>query len=615
MIPQKTESGVPPTVACSDDAPQIGVMPPAIARGFLATSSALATAACGGGGSSTTPNAPISQPPTPTPSPSPTPTPSLQGVTASQRAAARALLRVTFGLNPSLIDEVEKDGFATWLDKQLVAPNDASSADFFSSRKLDDIDTNAHFRNELNFDSMIWCQLLTQGNEVRKRMAIALSQIFVVSMVGLNLPWRPQAVGAYWDILNTHAFGRFRDLLEAVTLSPAMGAYLNMRGNQVSDPITGRVPDENYAREIMQLFSIGLIELNIDGSPRLHNGAPIETYSNADVEGLAKVFTGWDLDYSGVTEYPSPIPGPAVPDVKLVRQAMTSEPSRWSPPQMRSTHSLEEKRFLDTVIPAGTGAVQSLKQALDVIAAHPNVAPFISKQLIQRLVTSNPSPAYIERIATVFNNNGNGARGDLGAVFRAIILDPEANDPSTVQNPFFGKLREPMLRFTQWGRTFGARSASGAWKIRDLSPDYLLNQAPFRSPSVFNFYRPEYVPPRSQALANKMVAPEFQIANDTTVASYVNFISQTLENNVYWYDDIEAQYDYYLEIANDSKNLIDKLDLVLTGGQLSEFTRSTVLSVIEAVKLASLNDQNGRLQRVRYAITLIMCSTDYLVQK
>nr|WP_264393708.1 DUF1800 domain-containing protein [Porphyrobacter sp. ULC335] len=601
---------------------------------MLLATSTLATAACGGGETPKATTGPVSQPgpspaptpsptPTPTPSPTPTPTPSPtpaptssnQQITPTRQAAARGLLHVTFGASPALIDQVEKEGFASWLNRQIPVSNDSTSVDFFSSRGMDAIDTNAHFRNELNFDAMIWSQLLSQGNQVRKRMALALSQIFVVSLTGMNLPWRPQAVGAYWDLLNIHAFGRFRDLLEAVTLSPAMGAYLNMRGSQMGDPVTGRVPDENYAREIMQLFSIGLVHLNIDGTPKLSNGRPIETYTNADVEGLAKVFTGFNLDYSGVREFPSPIPGPAVPDVRLVRQPMTSDPSRWNPPSSRSTHSLEEKRFLGTVIPAGTGPADSLKIALDVLAGHPNVGPFIGKQLIQRLVTSNPSSAYVARVAAVFNDNGRGVRGDLGAVFRAIALDPEATDPSTAQNPLFGKLREPIVRFAQWGRTFGAQSTSGAWKIRDLSPEYLLNQSPFRSPSVFNFFRPEYVPPRSQAMANNLVAPEFQIANDTTVASYVNYIWRTVEDNVYWYDDIKADYTYFLDIADQPLKLLDALDLALTAGQLSEFSRVTILGAIESISVSSPADQNGKLQRLRQAVILIMCSNDYLIQK
>lgn len=581
-----------------------------VAPAAVASSLSLFVAACGGGGSSAPTATPVSQP-----SPTPTAAPPVVGIPLSRRATARSLLQATFGINTALVEQVEKEGFSAWLDRQMPLANDVDSKAFFETRGMDAIDTKAHFRSELNFDAMIWSQLMTQGNQVRKRMALALSEIFVVSMTGLNLPWKPQAVGAYWDILNTHAFGRFRDLLEAITLSPAMGAYLNMRGSQGGSTVTGRVPDENFAREIMQLFTIGLVELNIDGTAKLRNGLPIEVYDNKDVEGLAKVFTGFDLDYSGVAMNPSPVPGPMVPDVRLVRQSMTADYRRWSPPAAGSTHSLEEKRFLGVTIPAGTGPNESLRRALDVLVNHPNVGPFISKQLIQRLVSSNPSGPYVARVAMVFDNNGRGVRGDLGAVFKAILLDPEATDPATAKSPFSGRLREPMVRFAQWARTFDAKSTSGNWSIRDLSPDYLLKQAPFRSPSVFNFFRPEHVPARSQTMANNMVAPEFQIATDTTVASYVNFISGIVQNKAYWYEDIEADYTPYIALADDSTKLLDALDLVLTGGQLGDFARPTILNALNAVSVNSPSDQNGRLERVRQAIALIMSSNDYLVQK
>jgi uncharacterized protein (DUF1800 family) len=537
------------------------------------------------------------------------------GTKESRKAAARVGLHASIGVTDAEVDEIDRLGAAAWLDRQMAAPNDGTSVEFFSSRGLDRIDQNGNWRKDLIFEPMIWAHLFEGGNAVRKRMALALSEIFVVSLAGIDLPWRAQAVGAYWDLLNAHAFSNFRTLLEAVTLSPAMGAYLNMMGNRAADPSTGRVPDENFAREIMQLFTIGLFELNLDGSRVLIGGQPVPTYSNADVEGLAKVFTGFDLDYGGIAIVPSPIPGGPVPDVELVRRPMTSRHRRWSPSQQQSTHSPEEKLFLGTRIPSGTGANRSVKLALDWLANHRNVAPFISKQLIQRLVTSNPSPSYVARVASVFNNNGNGIRGDLAAVFKAIILDPEAVDPSGVTNPFFGKVREPMLRFAQWGRTFGARSTSGAWSIRPLNLETLLNQSPFRSPSVFNFFRPDYTPPRSQASANGMVAPEFQIATDNAVANYVNFIHRTVHDNVYWYQDIEADYQYEMSIASDPLTLLDHLDLVLTAGQLGEFTRGTVYDVIKNISVSGADPGAALLQRVRQAIVLIMCSNDYITQK
>ncbi len=537
------------------------------------------------------------------------------GTKESRKAAARVGLHASIGVTAAEIDEIDQLGAAAWLDRQMALPNDGTSVEFFSNRGLDRIDQNGHWRNEAYFDSMIWAHLFEGGNAVRKRMALALSEIFVVSLAGIEPMWRAHAAGAYWDILNAHAFSDFRTLLEAVTLSPAMGQYLNMKGSRASDPSTGRVPDENFAREIMQLFTIGLFELNLDGSRVLVNGQPVPTYSNADVEGLAKVFTGFDLDYSGLQIVASPIPGPPVPEVQVVRRPMTSRPRSWNPQQTVSTHSVEEKRFLGRVIQPGTGPDRSLKLTLDWLANHQNVAPFISKQLIQRLVTSNPSSSYVMRVATVFNDNGSGVRGDLAAVFKAIILDPEAVDPSGVANPFFGKVREPMLRFAQWGRTFRARSTTGAWSIRPMNPETLLNQSPFRSPSVFNFFRPDYVPPRSQAAANGMAAPELQIATDNAVANYVNVIYRTVYENGYWSEVLKANYEYEIGIASDALKLLDHLDLILTAGQLSEFTRATVFDVVNNISVSGLDPVPSLLERVRQAVVLIMCSNDYLVQK
>ncbi|MFO6446980.1 DUF1800 family protein [Erythrobacter sp. NE805] len=539
----------------------------------------------------------------------------VQGTAESRKAAARAGLQASLGVTAAIIDEIDRIGIEEWLDREMAAPNDENSVSFFSSRGLDAIDSNGHWRNEVNFDPMIWAQLMAGGSSVRKRMALALSEIFVVSLTGLNLPWKAQAVGAYWDILNRHAFSSFGQLLEAVTLSPAMGAYLNMAGNRAADPNTGRVPDENFAREIMQLFTIGLVQLNPDGTPILVRGREIPTYSNADVQGLAKVFTGFDLDYQGVSMVRPPIPHAPVPTVQLVRQPMTADPSRWFPRLSQSTHSPDEKSFLGVTIPGGLPPISTLRWALNVLVNHPNVGPFIGKQLIQRLVTSNPSRAYVARVASAFNNNGYGKRGDLGAVFKAIILDPEASSADSITSPFFGKVREPVLRYAQWGRTFGARSTSGSWRIRNMGVETLLNQAPCRSPSVFNFFRPEYVAPKTQSAANGMVAPELQIATENAVAEYTNVIHRTVRDSVYWYDDIKADYSFEISLAADPDKLLDHLDLVLTAGQISQFTRDTVLDVIRSTRINATNELPGRLQRVQDAITLIMVSNDYIVQK
>ncbi|MEM6890644.1 MAG: DUF1800 family protein [Pseudomonadota bacterium] len=548
-----------------------------------------------------------------TETPSPTTAASLD---VQNKAAARAALHSTLSVSDDDIATIVAEGFEKWLDRELVRPNDGSAEQFFKAHGFDEIDTNAFWGRDYPLDHMIWSQLLHRGSGLRMRMALALSEIFVVSINELDIPWRSQAVGQYWDLLNKHAFGSFRELLEDVTLNPAVGVFLDHAGNTRADPSSGRVPDENYAREILQLFTIGLLELNLDGSIKTNANGPIETYTNADVEGLAKVFTGFDLDYSGVEFFPDPRGRPSpIPDVKVIRQPMTADPRKWLVPQSTSTHSSDEKRFLGTFIPPGTGPEQSLKRALDHIFNHPNVAPFFSLQLIQRLVTSNPSPGYIERVARVFENNGFGTRGDLRATFKAVVTDPEATGEQGLSDPRFGKLREPMIRFAQWGRTFGARSPSQTWQIRNLGDPGLLSQAPFRAASVFNFFRPNYIPPRSQAAANNLLAPEFQIVDESSVPGYVNFMRRTIEGTGFWTDDIAADYKYEVSIAHDANGLVNHLDLVLSGGQLRASSRELIKSAIEDVSINAGSEDDDRLRRAHIGVMLVMCSNDYLVQK
>ena len=328
-----------------------------------------------------------------------------------------------------------------------------------------------------------------------------------------------------------------------------MGQFLTYRGSAKANTTTGALPDENYARESMQLFTIGLVQLELDATPKLTAGQPTDTYGQADITGLARVFTGWDYDLSSSTAQ--------TPD--YVRRPMA---------QVASRYESGAKTFLGTTIPAGTAATQSLTLALDAIAAHPNVAPFFSRQLIQRLVTSNPSPAYVARISAVFNDDGTGARGNLRAVLRALLLDTEARTPSSASA--YGKLREPMLRFVAWARAFGAISPSGQWNIGNTSDAAKgLAQSPLRSPSVFNFFRPGYVPPNSALGSASLVAPEFQIANESSVVGFINFMQRAVAGSV---GDITPDYASLVPLADDAKALVDELNLVLAANQLAAVT-------------------------------------------
>jgi uncharacterized protein (DUF1800 family) len=570
-------------------------------RPAAASALALAAAACGGGGGSGTggggpPVAVVRRP-------------------QNDAEAARFLSQSSLSISTGAITELRSEGYGPWLDRQFAAANSQTARTYFADRGFDRVDANKYYFREDIGDTMIWSQLLAGGNSVRKRVAFALSEYFVVSLSGIDGIWRGQAMGEYWDILNARAFGNFRELLQDITLNPAMGMFLNTLGNRAADG-RGRMPDENYAREVMQLFTIGLFELNQDGTNRLQNGRPIETYSAEDVSELAKVFTGYDYDLAGITFTPEVDSSFQIPAADFVRRPMTADPARWVPPRASGFHSTEAKSFLGLTIPAGTSAAESLRRALDHLFNHPNVAPFFSRQMIQRLVTSNPSPAYVSRVAAVFANNGQGQRGDLRAVFKAILTDDEALDPAGVTNANFGKLREPVLRFVQMARTFGVRSNSGNFQIGSLGdPASGLGQSPLRSPSVFNFFRPGYFPPNTEIANRNLLAPEFQLVNETSVAGYVNFIERAVIGNRFPLQDIALDFAAEIGIAQDSTALLDRLDLLLTGRQLSPSARDTIRAAMEDVPLTASSTTAERLRRVQIGVVLVLATTDYLIQK
>ncbi len=585
----------------------------ALSKGAAVSTLALAVAACGGGSSGSSGGGNTGGGGGPLPTPTPTPT---ALAPQSDPDAASFILRASLSASTADVASIRDVGYEPWLNAQINQPIQETGRQFLASAGYEDIDDNRWFFSRRPGDYAIWRQLMTGSNAVRKRAALALSEFFVISLSTIQMTWRSSAAIAWWDMLNEHAFGNFRELIEAVTLNPAMGVFLNTRGNRREDPNTGRVPDENYGREVMQLFSIGLFELNIDGSVRTDsNGDPLETYTNDDVTGIAKAFTGYDYDYTGIGLTPI-AGGGQIPDPQYVRQPMTADPSRWRNPRSSGFHSMSEKRFLGTVIPAGTGAQDTLRLTMDALFNHPNVGPFFGEQMIQRLVTSNPSRAYVRRVAEVFNNNGNGVRGDLRAVFRAILMDDEAlGRTATVANSF-GKLREPMLRFTQWGRTFDARSADGNWRFGDLSDSSSgLGQAPLRPPSVFNFFRPGYVPLNSQSANAGLVAPEFQIVNETSVAAYINFMERSIDGSGRWMRAIAATYNNEIPIAHQTDNLLDRLDLLLTGGQMSQATRTIIADALNAENVTSASSNADRLAQVQRAVMLVMSSNDYIVQK
>jgi len=506
--------------------------------------------------------------------------------------ASRFLAQAAWGGNQAQIDTVRTTGTRAWLQSEMTRPQSQSMKDWLIAKGYNDATVSSNVNGEGGWVNAMWAKLFAGGDAVRQRAVLAWSEIFVVSALGLPISWRNFALANHWENLEKHAFGNFRNLLEAVTLSSAMGTYLNMKGNQKTDPVTGRAPDENYAREVMQLFTIGLYQLNADGSLKLDAaGKPIETYDNNDIQGLARVFTGWNT-----------APGQDPQGVLATAAYRHGLPMTLN----ANLHSPEEKRFPGVTIAAGTDGTTSLKIALDTLFNHPNTAPFVCRQLIQRLVTSNPSAAYVGRVASVFANNGQGVRGDLQAVWLAMLLDSEATQTPTAASA--GKLREPVVRLVQWGRTFQATSSDGLWSLGHTEADTSLGQMPLLAPSVFNFFRPGYVPPNTALSSQKLVAPELQIATEPTVTGYINYMAGTVNNA----RNVRADYANELALASTPAALVASLSLLLAAGAVSDANQALIVQAI-----ASMPDGTdaARSNRVYAAVVLVMASADYLIQR
>ncbi len=503
----------------------------------------------------------------------------------SAAQASRFLQQATFGATRADITQVQSLGFDGWITDQMVRPR-TSHWDWLVSNGFA---VSANVNNTNGFDNTVWRQIISEPGQLRQRVGMALSEMLVVSINGLNVSWRQFTAAAWLDTLLDNAFGNFRTLLERITFNPGMASFLTFLNNRRANPATGSMPDENYARELMQLFTIGLNRLNMDGTLQLSGGQPIDTYTPQDVSQLARVFTGLSLDSND-----------------------NSTPDRYRRPLIvnASNHESGASTFLGATVPAGTDGVAAVGIALDTIFAHPNVPPFVSRQLIQRLVTSNPSAAYVGRVAAIFANNGAGVRGDLRAVVRAILLDPEAR-ADTANGSASGKLREPVVRLANWARAFGATSSGGLWPIGDTSSSTnRLAQSFGRAPSVFNFFRPGYTPPNTAIANASRVAPEFQITNEPSVVAYVNYMQGVIQNGIG--NDVRADYAPLIALAADSGALVDEVNLLLAAGQLSA---ATVAAIRAAVDSISATATNGPTNRVYTAILLTMASPEYITQR
>jgi uncharacterized protein (DUF1800 family) len=539
-------------------------------------------------------------------------------VPISQNEASRFLAQSTMGANQSSVSQLSANGYAIWLDEQFSMP--ARSA---HQAYLDAVIAAlgaGQSASETHVMNTFWNQASTAPDQLRQRLAFALSQIFVVSLQDSTVAEYPRGVASYLDMLGRNAFGNYRDLLEGVTLHPMMGLYLSHLRNQKESG--NRVPDQNYAREVMQLLSIGLYELNDDGTPIIGSGGkPVETYGPDDIVGLSRVFTGFswagpdlqDGRFFGNSSNPVPDPNRDV----LPMQAYPK------------FHSVSEKRFLGATIPAqGTADPRgSLRIALDTLFNHHNVGPFIGRQLIQRLVTSNPSPGYVSRVAEAFNTGryrstlyeaGSGRRGDLRATIAAVLLDTEARDMAKTLDPTFGKVREPILRLSAWMRAANVRSATGKFLLGTTdNPATSLGQSPMRSPSVFNFYRPGYVPPNTGIAAANLVAPEFQIIHESSVVGYANLMRSVVRNGIGDNSpaDIQPDYGAGLAVADDPDKLIDLFNLLLTYGTMRPDTMSAIREAVTSVAINPASPTAGRQNRVYLAALFTLSAPEFIVQK
>jgi uncharacterized protein (DUF1800 family) len=502
--------------------------------------------------------------------------------------AARFLDQATFGPNTSLIAHVQAIGFAGFLDEQFALPASGYPNLPLQPTTVPATCTGTCVRDNYSMYPLqvrFFQNALGGQDQLRQRVAFALQQILVAS--GLTIA-QPSWMAPYLQTFDKDAFGNFRQLLQDITLNPAMGAYLNMAGN------TKGAPNENYAREVLQLFTIGLVELNTDGSVVTNSQGPVPSYTQATVNAFARVFTGWNFaapPAAGVPNYIDPM---------VVTAA---------------NHDGGAKTLLNGVTLSATSPVtvasanKDLSDALDNVFQHKNVGPFIARNLIEHLVTSNPTPAYIGRVARVFNDNGTGVRGDLRAVVRAILLDTEARNAAPGAG--FGHLQEPILFKARFLRAFNTGGATTDFVLTDtyLPTELSMSQDLFRSPSVFNYYPPVFNVPETG-----VNGPEFAIQSTSTTLARVNFVAETTYKTMStsnpnrptgtWLD-----LSQIIPVANHPYELVTLLNSLLLHNQMSPDLRAAVNNAIGSMPTAT------SLAKAQRAVYLIGSSPEYFVQR
>ncbi len=493
----------------------------------------------------------------------------------TSRAAARFLDQATWGPTPASIAQLQRMGITNWLNAQFALnTSDLPDQPILNSSGKANQDLApvqaAFFQNAV-----------TGQDQLRQRVAFALSQIWVVSATsGVRFAY---AFPPYWRIFRDNAFGNYRDLIRTVTLSPAMGRYLNMANNNKGNPAKGTAANENYGRELMQLFTLGLNQLNLDGSVVLdQNKKPVPTYDQTAVTNMAKALTGWTY--------------PAAPGVK----PKNNNPEYYFGQMyaVESNHDTTSKTiFNNIVIPAGESAEKDLDSVLDALMAQPTMAPFVSQQLIEHLVTSNPSPQYISRVASVFLNDGVGVKGDLQAVITAILTDPEAragDDPNATVNANFGHLREPILFITNLLRGLNA-SLSPNSKIYTYSAE--LSEDLFRAPSVFSYFSPQYRTEKG------LLGPEFQIYSTQTSADRANIVNSIL----YGKFDKATMFDLspFVSQAGDTSAMLNSISATFLDGSMS--------AALEQAATDAVNAATSPQAKAQAALYVVLTSGEYQI--
>ena len=535
--------------------------------------------------------------------------------------ASRFLMQATLGANRDEIQRTMDMGYQSWLDEQFdmqrtilldeLAVVFTEVQDWFIANGGDPEELGSRpYWNVFNYTW--WNSIITKPDALRHRIATALSEIFVIS-INSDLGDYGKGLASYYDLLSRNAFGNFQDLLMDVTLHPCMGYYLSHLNNPKAIPEENIHPDENYAREIMQLFSIGLYELNQDGTRKLDDqGKYIPTYGQREITEFAKIFTG--LSISDI-DHDSYNPEDYIPETYFGMGLWHGDLTK--PMKMyEEWHQQGPKTLLgDVTIPSGQSGMEDIEAAIENIFNHPNVGPFIGHLLIQRLVKSNPTPSYVERVAEAFNDNGNGIRGDMKAVIRAILLDPEARSCESFQDPANGKLREPMLRYTQVVKANDIEQYYG--RYWNVGYDFMdqTGQTIFGAPSVFNFFLPEFQP-LGPIADQGLVAPEFQIHNSRTSIGYINQVNRWVVwesvMNSWEHNDPHSRIviDELKNLARDPEALVNELDAMYTHGTLSNSTREIIKNTLYQFVWGDY-----RADRVRMALYLMLISPDYSIQK